>query len=244
MLTNDAALWDVMDSYRVHGKAVAADTAGRTFDHDPKYLNMRIGMNSRLDTIQAAILIEKLAIFGEEIELRQAVADRYASGLSGSVIAVPKVIRGGQSTWAQYVIEHDNRDGLAAHLKANEIPSAVYYPVPMHQQAPYADFPVGPGGMSVSEAKAETVIALPMHPYLQPDVQDRVIEAIKAGPPGRGARGSPAAVAAGCSAAEPARWPGVAALGLEPPAELPWRRRGPAGSQTRSRGPAPCHRRP
>ncbi len=179
VLTNDAALWDVMDSYRVHGKAVAADTAGRTFDHDPKYLNMRIGMNSRLDTIQAAILIEKLAIFAEEIALRQAVADRYASGLSGSVIAVPKVIKGGQSTWAQYVIEHDNRDGLAAHLKANEIPSAVYYPVPMHQQAPYADFPVGPGGMSVSEAKAETVIALPMHPYLQADVQDRIIEAIR-----------------------------------------------------------------
>lgn len=179
VLTNDQDLWDLMDSYRVHGKAVACDTAGKIFEHDPKYLNMRIGMNSRLDTIQAAILIEKLAIFGEEIQMRQAVADRYAAGLSGSVIAVPKVIKGGQSTWAQYVIEHDNRDGLAAHLKANDIPSAVYYPVPMHKQGPYADFPVGPGGMAVSEAKAETVIALPMHPYLQPEVQDRIIEAIR-----------------------------------------------------------------
>lgn len=180
VLTNDARLWDLMDSYRVHGKAVGPDLEGKTFDHDPKYLNTRIGMNSRLDTIQAAILIEKLAIFAEEIALRQGVADRYAQGLKGAVIATPAVIEGGVSVWAQYVIEHANRDGLAAHLKTQGIPTAVYYPVPMHVQAPYAAFPRGAGGLPVTEAKAETVLALPMHPYLGEADQAKIIEAIRA----------------------------------------------------------------
>jgi len=180
VLTNDQDLWDLMDSFRVHGKAVAPDLVGRTFDHDTKYLNTRIGMNSRLDTIQAAILIEKLAIFQEEIDLRQVVANRYAEGLKGAVIATPKVIDGGVSVWAQYVIEHDNRDGLAAHLKTQGVPTAVYYPVPMHVQAPYADFPRGAGGLPVTEAKAETVLALPMHPYLAEGDQQRIIDSIRA----------------------------------------------------------------
>jgi len=179
VLTNDPVLWDLMDSYRVHGKAVGPDLEGKTFDHDPKYLNTRIGMNSRLDTIQAAILIEKLAIFQEEIDLRQAVAERYAEGLKGSVLATPAVIDGGVSVWAQYVIEHENRDGLAAHLKAKGVPTAVYYPVPMHVQAPYAAFPRGEGGLQVTEAKAQTVLALPMHPYLAEADQAVIIEAIR-----------------------------------------------------------------
>lgn len=178
VLTNDAALWETMDSLRIHGKAVAGDLNGRTFDHEPKYLNFRIGMNSRLDTLQAAILLEKLAIFEEEIALRQQVAARYAQGLAG-VARTPAVIEGGVSTWAQYVIEHDNRDGLAAHLKAAGVPTAVYYPVPMHRQTPYAYFPQAPGGLPVSDAKAEVVIALPMHPYLEPAVQDEIIGAVR-----------------------------------------------------------------
>jgi len=180
VLVNDQALWDRMDSYRVHGKAVAEDLAGRTFEHEAKYLNARVGMNSRLDTLQAAILIEKLAIFEEEIALRQAVADRYAKGLDGSVLQVPTVIEGGVSVWAQYVIEHRDRDGLAAHLKSQGVPTAVYYPVPMHQQAPYAHFPQGAGGLPVTEAKAQTVLALPMHPYLDAATQDQIIAAIRA----------------------------------------------------------------
>jgi len=179
VLTNDAAFWGRMDSLRVHGKAVAGDIDGRAFDHDPKYLNARVGMNSRLDTLQAAILIEKLAIFADEIAARQDVAARYARGLDGVCLSVPKVIDGGLSTWAQYVIEHENRDGLAAHLKTLGIPTAVYYPVPMHLQIPYSGFPRGPGGLPVSEAKARTVIALPMHPYLEPETQDRIIEAVR-----------------------------------------------------------------
>jgi len=177
VLTHDPALWDRMDSLRVHGKAVAGDGAAN--GHDPKYLNARIGMNSRLDTLQAAILLEKLAIFEDEIALRQAVADRYARGLAGVCLSVPAVIPGGVSTWAQYVIEHRDRDGLAAHLKGAGVPTAVYYPVPMHRQAPYAAFPRGPGGLPVSDAKAGRVLALPMHPYLTPMVQDRIIEAVR-----------------------------------------------------------------
>ena len=179
VLTNDPVLWDLMDSYRVHGKAVAPDLVGRTFDHDTKYLNTRIGMNSRLDTIQAAILIEKLAIFQEEIDLRQVVAARYAEGLKGAVLSTPDVIAGGVSVWAQYVIEHQNRDGLAAHLKTQGVPTAVYYPVPMHIQAPYAAFPRGAGGLPVTETKAETVLALPMHPYLGEADQQTIIDAIR-----------------------------------------------------------------
>jgi dTDP-4-amino-4,6-dideoxygalactose transaminase len=89
------------------------------------------------------------------------------------------VIPGGRSTWAQYVVEHRDRDGLAAHLKAAEVPTAIYYPVPMHRQNPYAAYPRGPGGLPVSEAKARQVIALPMHAYLTPKVQDGVIDAVR-----------------------------------------------------------------
>jgi len=179
VLTDDAALWERMDSLRIHGKAVASDGAAASSPHDPKYLNARIGMNSRLDTLQAAILIEKLAVFADEIELRQTVAQRYAHGLADVCLAVP-CVDDGVSIWAQYVIEHANRDGLAAHLRTQGIPTAVYYPVPMHRQAPYAHYPRSPGGLPVSDAKAGLVLALPMHPYLAPDVQDRIIEAVRA----------------------------------------------------------------
>jgi UDP-2-acetamido-2-deoxy-ribo-hexuluronate aminotransferase len=177
VLTNDDALWDVMDSLRVHGKAVAGDLNNRTFDHDPKYLNMRVGMNSRLDTIQAAILLEKLKVFSEEIEARQAAADRYADGLKG-IVRTPEVIDGGRSVWAQYTIEHDAPDSLAAHLKARGVPTARYYPIPMHQQAPYAHYPQ-PGGLPVSEAAAGRVISLAMHADLDAATQDEIVQAIR-----------------------------------------------------------------
>ena len=177
VLMDDSDLWSLMDSYRVHGKAVERDLKGRTLDHDPKYLSARIGMNSRLDTLQAAILLEKLKIFPDELKARQRVADRYAHGLSGFV-KTPVVIKDGASVWAQYTIEHENRDGLAKHLAGQGIPTASYYPVPMHRQTPYQAFP-SPGGLPVSEAAAERVISLPMHAYLEPYVQDRIIEAVR-----------------------------------------------------------------
>jgi dTDP-4-amino-4,6-dideoxygalactose transaminase len=179
LLTDDPALFERLDSLHVHGKATASDLAGRTFEHETKYLNMRVGLNSRLDTIQAAVLLEKLKIFEEEIMLRQAVADRYADGLA-DVVSTPRMIHGGVSVWAQYTVEAKDRDGLAAHLKANGVPSAVYYPIPIHRQEVYAGYPTGPNGLPVTDAKAQTVISLPMHPYLEKDVQDQIIGHIRA----------------------------------------------------------------
>jgi dTDP-4-amino-4,6-dideoxygalactose transaminase len=178
VLTDDAWLAERLDSLRVHGKATASDIRGRSFDHDPKYLNMRVGLNSRLDTLQAAILIEKLAVFADELDRRDVIAGRYADGLAGSAVRTPIIIEGGRSTWAQYTIEHDNRDGLAAHLKTLGVPTAAYYPMPMHVQDCYSVYP-RPSGLPVSEAKAEVVLSLPMHPYLEPDVQDQIIEGVR-----------------------------------------------------------------
>jgi len=177
VLSKDARFHDLLVSLRVHGQAVKSDLEGRTFEHDPKYLNMRVGMNSRMDTLQAAVLLQKLTIFADEIEARNVVAARYADGL-GDVVRVPPVIAGGVSVWAQYVIETDDRDGLAVHLRAEGIPTAVYYPVPLHIQVPYRGYPQ-PGGLPVTEAAAGKVLALPMHAYLEPEVQDGVISAIR-----------------------------------------------------------------
>jgi dTDP-4-amino-4,6-dideoxygalactose transaminase len=178
VLTRDGALHEVMVSLRVHGQASPADVAAANFTHDPKYMNARVGMNARMDTLQAAILLQKLTIFEDEITARNRIAARYAAGLAGAV-TTPTVIEGGVSVWAQYTIEHADRDGLAAALRAEGVPTAVYYPVPLHLQPPYAGYPRGPGGLPVTEAKAARVLSLPMHPYLEPDVQDRIVEAIR-----------------------------------------------------------------
>jgi UDP-2-acetamido-2-deoxy-ribo-hexuluronate aminotransferase len=177
ILTDDDWLAERIDSLRVHGKATKSDVESHDFDHDPKYFNMRVGMNSRLDTLQAAILIEKLKVFPDEIGWRNTAAERYTAGLAGSHVQTPHVIAGGLSTWAQYTIEHPDRDGLAAHLKAFDIPTAAYYPMPMHRQECYAIYP-RPGGLPVSEAKADLVLSLPMYADLDAETQDRVIEAV------------------------------------------------------------------
>ncbi len=178
VLTNDAELAEVAESLRVHGKATESDIMRTNFTHDPKYLNTRIGMNSRLDTIQAAILLEKLAIFPDEIERRNAVAARYREALAGKVSEVPIVPEGVISTWAQYTIQHANRDGLQAHLRDAGIPSTVYYPVPIHKNLAYEQFPQGQGGLPVTEMLAQRVLSLPMHPYLSGKDQDRVISSV------------------------------------------------------------------
>ncbi len=178
VVTNDPALYERMVSFRVHGGATATDAATMKFEHETKYLNVRIGMNSRLDTIQAAILIEKLNIFAEEIALRQKVAARYNELLKEKVLSVPYVRDGFVSTWAQYTIEHENRDGLQVHLRNLGIPSAVYYPIPLHQQPGYAGFTSGTGDLAVSEAKAKTVISLPFSPYLDEATQDQIVAAV------------------------------------------------------------------
>lgn len=166
-LTNDDADNTLMRSIAFHGAS-----------GDDKYNCARIGMNSRLDTIQAAILIEKLAIFADEIEARNIVADRYAQMLE-DLVQTPRVIEGGVSTWAQYVIEADNRDGLAAHLREAGVPTAQYYPKPLHKQTAYETYPIGAGGMQVSETICHRVLALPMHPYLDEGAQTKIAGAIR-----------------------------------------------------------------
>ncbi|MFN7054342.1 DegT/DnrJ/EryC1/StrS family aminotransferase [Hyphomonas sp.] len=178
IVTNDSALAELIESLRVYGKVTPSDAATRNFHHDPKYLSLRVGMNSRLDTIQAAVLLEKLKIFADEIELRERVARRYSAGLEGHVRRVPVVIAGGQSVWAQYVIEHEARDGLQAHLTANGIPSMVYYPVPIHRQDFAARFAPPAGTLPVTEEASCHVLALPMHPYLSEDDQDRIVDTV------------------------------------------------------------------
>jgi dTDP-4-amino-4,6-dideoxygalactose transaminase len=163
--TNDDGLIEILRSIRVHGQGT------------DKYENVRIGVNSRLDTIQAAILLEKMKIFPEEIELRDAIAKRYNEKLGRSnQIRVPRVIEGGQSTWAQYTLQVPDRDKLQADLKAKGIPTAVYYPIPLGAQKGYAHFPSAP--VPVSERICKTVISLPMHPYLDEPTQDLIIEAV------------------------------------------------------------------
>jgi dTDP-4-amino-4,6-dideoxygalactose transaminase len=168
VLTDDEELAQVLRSLRAHGE-------GRG-----KYDCVRIGLNGRLDTIQAAVLMEKLRIFPEEILARERVARRYSAGLA-DVAIVPRLASGSTSVWAQYTIRlaSGRREGLAAALKAQGIPTAVHYPVPLHRQQPYQHFPIALGGAPVSERLAEEVISLPMHAYLDETTQDRIIEAVR-----------------------------------------------------------------
>jgi dTDP-4-amino-4,6-dideoxygalactose transaminase len=168
VMTDDDGLADAMRSLRVHGQG------------SDKYDNVRIGLASRLDTIQAAILIEKLKIFPDEIDARNAIARRYNEGLS-DVAIVPGVPPGMTSVWAQYTIrvQGGRRDVLAAELKVERIPTAIYYPIPLHRQQAYKQYPVGKGGVAVSDRLADEVISLPMHAYLDTSTQDRIIDATR-----------------------------------------------------------------
>jgi len=163
--TNDDGLIELLRSIHIHGQG--AD----------KYQNVRIGVNSRLDTIQAAILLEKMKVFPEEIEMRDRVAKRYSQALGQSnSIRVPRVIDGAGSTWAQYTIQVPDRDKLASDLKAKGIPTAIYYPIPMTAQKGYAHFPAVP--VPVSTDIGKKVISLPMHADLDEKTQDLIIEAV------------------------------------------------------------------
>jgi UDP-2-acetamido-2-deoxy-ribo-hexuluronate aminotransferase len=169
IFTDDAAFAEVLRSVRVHGQG------------SDKYDNVRLGLTGRLDTIQAAVLIEKLKIFDDEIAARNKVAERYAKGL-GNVVTVPRVADGHTSVWAQYTIrlpEGTDRDAFAAALKAQGVPTAIYYPKSMHQQTAYKDYPVADGGLPASERLSSDVISLPMHAYLDEASQDRVIQAVR-----------------------------------------------------------------
>lgn len=165
ILTDSAELAGVVRSLRVHGQG------------SDKYDNQRIGMNGRLDTLQAAVLLEKLSIFEDEIKRRDEVAERYSRELSG-LAQVPALAPGATSVWAQYTLRLDSRDTVASHLKAMGIPTAIYYPKPLNRQTAYRDFPNAPGGTPASDRAAQHVLSLPMHPYLAGPTQGRIVSAI------------------------------------------------------------------
>lgn len=165
IFTDDDVLADDLQSLRVHGQG------------SDKYDNVRIGMNGRMDTIQAAVLLEKLQIFPDEIAARQQVADYYASGL-GPAYLPPALMDGATSVWAQYTIQVEDRGAVQAACKAAGVPTAVYYPIPLSRQTGYRHFPTVPGGIPVSDALSERVISLPMHPYLDRETQDRILAAV------------------------------------------------------------------
>ncbi len=170
VFTESNDLFEVLKSLRVHGQCADGD----------KYKNIRIGMNGRLDTLQAAILIEKLEIFPGEIIMRQSIADRYTKGLQ-DVATVPFVRKDCQSTWAIYTLKVDplKRVAIMEGLKEKGVPSVIYYPLPLHRQEAYCAYPCATDSLPVSEALSQTVLSLPMHPYLEPETQDFIIQTFR-----------------------------------------------------------------
>jgi dTDP-4-amino-4,6-dideoxygalactose transaminase len=167
VFTDDDALSDIVRSLLFHGKGTS------------QYDNVRIGMTGRMDSLQAGILLEKLAIFPEEIEMRNAVARRYTEALS-PVVGTPAVPDGLVSVWAQYTVRarDGRRDAIAAHLREKAVPVAIYYPTPLHRQTAYRHFPVAGNGLPVSERICNEVFSLPMHPYLDEETQDYIVETL------------------------------------------------------------------
>ncbi len=169
ILTDDTGLAAICQSIRLHGRS--------TID---KYDIERIGVNGRLDTLQAAILLQKLTVFGEEVALRQSVAARYNAAFA-DVAEVPPMPEGTTSVWAQYTLKVPaaRRDAIQAALKAVEVPTAVYYPRPLHHQGAYRHYPFVGNGLPNAEALSAQVLSLPMHPYLSAEEQDHIIERVR-----------------------------------------------------------------
>ena len=165
IFTNDDALAEILKSLRVHGKG------------SDKYDNVRIGYNARLDTIQAAILLQKLTIFPREIEARNVLASKYSAALDGRV-QVPKIPDDMAPTWAQYTVRvnADDRDDIMRSLKQDGVPSVVYYPIPLHRQKAYAHYPAL--DCSVSDMLSREVLSLPMHGHMDDSISDTVIESV------------------------------------------------------------------
>ncbi|MEC8131047.1 MAG: DegT/DnrJ/EryC1/StrS aminotransferase family protein [Pseudomonadota bacterium] len=169
VFTDDDKKAEIMRSCRIHGM-------GRT-----RYENVRIGMTARLDTIQAAVLDAKLDIFEDELVSRQAAAERYAACLSG-IVETPLLADGATSTWAQYTVKlpsGTDREAVVTALLEQGVPSAIYYPVPMHEQPPYQHYPASASGLQVTADLCKRVLALPMHPYLEDETQQRIAAALE-----------------------------------------------------------------
>ena len=166
VFTNDEAMGSRIRSLREHGKG------------SHKYDNVRIGINGRLDTLQAAILLPKLDIFESEIKDRQEVAARYSNALKG-LVKVPHIPDGLLSAWAQYSVVTEKRECYLARLKESGIPTAIYYPRPLHLQTAFAHLGYRPGDFPVAEQMSERIFSLPMHPYLDAGDQAKIIDAVQ-----------------------------------------------------------------
>jgi UDP-2-acetamido-2-deoxy-ribo-hexuluronate aminotransferase len=166
IFTDSKDMKDQLLSIRVHGQGV------------DKYTNVRVGINGRMDSLQAAVLLAKLEIFAEEIGLRQEVAGRYDHMLAGTV-KTPKILKENVSAWAQYSVLHPRRDGIINKLRENSIPTAIYYPIPLHLQDAFAHLGYGKNDFPIAEKIAKEIFSLPMHPYLLPAEQERICAAIK-----------------------------------------------------------------
>ncbi|CCO23242.1 DegT/DnrJ/EryC1/StrS family aminotransferase [Maridesulfovibrio hydrothermalis] len=169
--TDDDELIERLRSHRVHGQG------------PDKYDNVRLGINGRLDTLQAGILQAKFDIFPEEVDLRNKVASTYAE-LLGDVdgLTVPSIPEGYRSVWAQYcpmAKDGEHRDRIQAALKEKGVPSPIYYPIPLHLQTAFSELGYKAGDCPVSEDAAKRIFAIPMHPYLERDQQEYIAEAIK-----------------------------------------------------------------
>ncbi len=167
LLTSDDAVAAQYRSIRAHGKG------------EGKYDIVRVGLNSRLDTLQAAVLLAKLLVLDDEVAARDAVALRYDAAFAGKV-GLPARLPGRRSAWAQYTIRVDNRDAVAAALKEQGIPTSVYYPLPMHRQPAYRDFGEGQGSLPVSESLSQRVLSLPIHAYLDDAAIERICQGVLA----------------------------------------------------------------
>lgn len=165
--TKDDGLADIIRSLRVHGKG------------HHKYDNVRIGLNGRLDTLQAAILLAKFEIFAEEVELRQKVAQRYTELLAPChTVRAPSISEGYLSVWAQYSLlaeSEAHRSAMQQQLKEAGIPTAIYYPKPLHLQTAFASLGYQEGEFPVSEDYAKRIFSVPMHPYLKAEDQEKII---------------------------------------------------------------------
>jgi dTDP-4-amino-4,6-dideoxygalactose transaminase len=166
IFTNDSELTKLLTSIRVHGHG------------KDRYDNVRIGINGRLDTLQAAILIEKLKIFPDEIKARQRAAECYTQGLK-DYVKTPVVAEGCTSVWAQYTFCVKNRDLVIQKLSEKQVPTMIYYPKPLHRQEAYVHYPCAPKGLPVSERLAHEVLSLPMHAYLPENTQEYIIQTVK-----------------------------------------------------------------
>lgn len=166
IFTNDDELAKLVDSIRLHGKG------------SEKYDNIRVGMNSRLDTLQAAILLEKLAVFPDELVARDKVANRYIDGLS-DVATTPKLVDGCTSAWAQFTLIVNQRDAVQAACQEKGVPTMVYYPMALSQQTGYKHLPSVGGGTPISDSLSGRVLSLPMHPYLEESEQNYIIDVVR-----------------------------------------------------------------